>query len=135
MKNEVDVDVEMIADLINKEFSCWETCKASIAGLQSDFHSFLKERYEANVNFKYWFNFVFIIYPIGRDLTQSLRVGDREGHVSSIHRSLPLSFGYGKTNYSRWTSIFDENCMSIKEKFPLIYESFMKGGFVVCRSC
>ena len=85
MQNEVDV--EMIADLINKEFSSWERCKASIAGLQSDFDSFLKERYEANANFKYWFNFLFIIYPIVRDLTQSMRVGDWEGYVSSIHRS------------------------------------------------
>ena len=52
-----EVDVEMIADLINKEFPSWERCKAR---LQSDFDIFPKERYEANANFKYWFNFLLI---------------------------------------------------------------------------
>ena len=54
--------------------------------------------------------------------------------MSSIQRSLPLFFGYGKTNYSRWGPIFYEDCMDLKRKFPLIYESFINGGFVVHRT-
>ena len=58
------------------------------------------------------------MYPIVRDLTQSLRIGDWDGYMWAVQRSLPLFFAYGRTNYSRYGPIFFEECMNLKQKFP-----------------
>jgi len=38
---------------------------------------------------------------------------------------------FGRTNYCRWTPLFLQDCYELKEKFPLIYDSYIKDGFVV----
>ena len=48
-----------------------------------------------------------------------------------MERATSLFFFFGRTNYSRWTPIFLQDCYQLKEKFPLLYDSYMKGGFVM----
>jgi hypothetical protein len=42
-----------------------------------------------------------------------------------------MFFFFGRTNYSRWTPLFLQDCYQLKDKFPLLYSSYMNGGFVV----
>lgn len=48
-----------------------------------------------------------------------------------MERAAPLFFFFGSTNYCRWTPLFLQDCYQLKEKFPLLYDSFMHGEFVV----
>ena len=54
--------------------------------------------------------------------------------MSSIQRCLPLFFAYGRTNYARYAPIFFEECIDLQRKFPILYEHFVDGGFVVNRN-
>ena len=53
--------------------------------------------------------------------------------MASIRCCLPLFFAFKKTNYARWGPIFYEDCMVLEEKFPLLYQSYQMGGFVIYR--
>ena len=75
------------------------------------------------------------MYPSVRDLTQALRIGDWDAYMWwAVQRSLPLFFAYGRTYYSRYGPIFFEECMNLKPKFPMLYEHFVHGGFVMNRT-
>ena len=129
------LDVKRITDLISNNYSTWDTIiEEYTSSLNVAFMKYLDERREASQNFWYWYNFIFNIYPIARDLSQSFRIGNWNGYVTSVERSLPLFFAYGRTNYLRFAPIFFEDCMDLKSKFPLLYESFVNGGFVVNRN-
>ena len=52
----------------------------------------------------------------------------------AIRRSLPLLFAFSRTNYACWAPIIYEDCMNLEKKFPMIYKSFKKGGFVIYRT-
>ena len=44
---------------------------------------------------------------------------------------MPLFFGFDRTNYSKWRSLFLEDCLDIQRKFPDIYRCFVEGGWVM----
>ena len=60
-----------------------------------------------------------------------MRCGDWILYLSAVDRATLLFFFFGRTNYSRWTTLFLEDCHELKDKFPLLYSSYMNGGFVV----
>ncbi len=61
----------------------------------------------------------------------SLRSGDWMLYISAMERATSLFFFFGRTNYCRWTPLFLQDCYQLKEKFPLLYDSYINGGFVV----
>ena len=81
--------------------------------------------------FAYWHTFIFKLYPILRDLTTSFREGNWNLHLSAIRSALPLFFAFDRTNYSRWTPLYFEDCINLKGTFPLLHDSFEKEDFVV----
>jgi len=40
-------------------------------------------------------------------------------------------FAFNHTNYSRWVPVYLEDCLQLEARFPVLYESFQNGGFVV----
>ena len=44
---------------------------------------------------------------------------------------MPLCFAFDRVNYKRWLPLYYEDCLALPDKFPSIYECFLKGGFVV----
>ena len=40
-------------------------------------------------------------------------------------------FAVDRTNYKRWLLLYFEDCLSLPIKYPLTYESFLDGEFVV----
>ena len=48
-----------------------------------------------------------------------------------MERASTPFFFFGRTNYCRWTPLFVQDCYQLKYKFPLLYDSYMNGGFVV----
>ena len=52
-------------------------------------------------------------------------------YVSALRRVVPLFFAFGRTNYCRWTPIHYEECLTLQEKYPLLYSAFSQGDFVV----
>ena len=69
--------------------------------------------------------------PVARNLTQAHREGYWPLYLSSVRSAIPLFFAFNHTNYSRWTPLFFEDCLNLEERFPLIYQEFMAGNFVV----
>ena len=99
--------------------------------IQAAFQVYLKERASLSQSFRYWNTYVSDLFPIIRDLTNSLHSGDWILYVSAMERESSLFFFLGRTNYCRWTPLFLQECYQLKEKFPLLYDSYMNGGFVV----
>ncbi|KAG1656507.1 hypothetical protein GQR58_023875 [Nymphon striatum] len=84
-----------------------------------------------NENVRYWSLFLDELYPILRDLTHSIRQSDWHLFVSAVRRCIPLFFGFGRTNYSRWGTLFLEDCLDLQRKFSDIYRCFTGGGWVM----
>ena len=51
--------------------------------------------------------------------------------LNAIERAISLLFFFGRTNDCQWTHLFLLDCFKLKEKFPLLYDSYMNGGFVL----
>ena len=79
----------------------------------------------------FWNTYVSHLYPIARDLTNSMRSGDWILYLSAVERATSLFFFFGRTNYCRWTPLFLQDCYQLKDKFPLLYKSYVDGGFVM----
>lgn len=104
---------------------------AECSGIQSAFDAYLDERAALSQSFKYWKTYMSDLFPVIRDLTNSLRSGDWGLYLSALERAVSLFFFFGRTNYCRWTPLFLQDCYQLKESFPLLYESYNNGGFVV----
>jgi len=109
----------------------WKTAKERANTIEAAFQVYLEGRASMSQSFNYWNAYVSELFPVIRDLTNSLRAGDWTLHLSAVERATSLFFFFGRTNYCRWTPLFLQDCYQLKEKFPLLYDSYMNGGFVV----
>ena len=107
----------------------WEESKILHADLKNSFTEWKEAA--CNENVRYWSLFLDELYPILRDLTHSIRQGDWHLFISVVRRCMPLFFGFGRTNYSRWGTLFLEDCLDLQRKFPGIYRCFIDGGWVM----
>lgn len=110
----------------------WEQCKNSQKDLVNAFMKWKENSGDENV--QYWTYFVDEIYPIQRDMTYAIRVGNWQLFVSTVHRALDLFFACGKTNYSREAPLFYEDCKDLERKFPQVYRAFEQRAFVMYHS-
>lgn len=120
-------------DFQSKELTIenWNTKKEECSDVQAAFEAYLSERASQSQSFNYWNTYVSDLFPIIRDLTNSLRLGDWILYVRAVERATSLFFFFGRTNYCRWTPLFLQDCYKLKEKFPLLYKSYTNGGFVM----
>ena len=68
------------------------------------------------------------------DLTHSLRQADWKANLSSLRRSIPLFFAFGRINYFRWAPIHYEECLNLENLHPKLFEAFNRGDFIVNRT-
>ena len=120
--------LQVNCQLIGEE---WNTAKKRADKFQEAFEVYLKDRALLSQSFRYWITYVSDLFPILRDLTNSLRSGDWILYLSAVEWATSLFFFFGRTNYCRWTPLFLQDCYKLEEKFPLHYDSYMNGGFVV----
>ena len=120
-------------DFQSKELSSeeWKSMKEQCNTIHAAFQAYIKERASLSQSFSYWSTYVFDLFLIIRDLTNSLRSGDWILYISAIERASALFFFFGGTNYCRWTPLFLQDCYQLKDRFPLLYNSYMNGGFVM----
>lgn len=69
--------------------------------------------------------------PVLIDMTRSFREANWTLHLQAIRKAIPLFFNCNRTNYCRWTPIYFEDCLNLKNKHPQIHQSFCEGNFVV----
>ena len=116
---------------INFGGEIWNAAKERVKATEEDFELYLKEMSSKSKSFAFWNTYVSDLYPIARDLTNSMRSGDWTLYLSAVERATSLFFFFGRTNYCRWTPMFLQDCYQLKDKFPLLYKSYMDGGFVM----
>ena len=109
----------------------WELIENEMTTFQDDLKAFNEKGGSENCMFTYWVTFLFELYPVICDLTRSHREGNWLLHLSAVKRALPLFFSFNSTNYSRWVPMYYEDCLKLKEKFPLLHSNFESNGFVV----
>ena len=129
----VHIQTLLDSDVLNYEMirADWVKCKSHMGLFQDAYSKFKDDKGKESENFRYWTIFLDDLYPILRDLTQSHREGNWELHLSAVQRSLSLFFAFDRTNYRRWIPLYFEDCLNLNNDFPEIYESFLKGGFIV----
>ena len=127
---------EILVDFNSNEPSrdAWNASKERYEATELAFQAFLTEMSSTSQSFAFWNTYVSELYPIARDLTNSVRCGDWILYLSAVERATSLFFFFGRTNYNRWTPLFLQDCFQLDNKFPLLYKSYMDGGFVV-NSC
>ena len=120
-------------DFQSKELTSeeWKSMKEHCGTIQAAFQVYVKERASLSQSFSYWNTYISDLFPIIRDLTNSLCAGDWILYISAMERASTLFFFFGRMNYCRWTPMFLQDCYQLKDKFPLLYDSYMNGGFVV----
>ena len=124
---------EFMVDCQSNRFNgeVWNATKKKVEAMEDDFGFYLQERHSKSKSFAFWNTYVSQLYPVARDLTNSMRSGDWRLYLSAVERATSLFFFFGRTNYCRWTPLFLQDCYQLKDKFPLLYESYMNGGFVM----
>ncbi len=124
---------EILVDFNSNEPSrdAWNASKERYEATELAFQAFLTEMSSTSQSFAFWNTYVSELYPIARDLTNSLCCGDWILYLSAVERATSLFFFFGRTNYSRWTPLFLQDCFQLDNKFPLLYKSYMDSGFVV----
>ena len=88
-------------DFQSKELSSeeWKSMKEQCGTIQAAFQAYVKERASQSQSFSYWNTYVSDLFPIIRDLTNSLRSGDWILYISAMERASTLFFFFGRTNY------------------------------------
>ena len=132
--------VASLCEVFNKDKDSNKKAATVLAKLESTltdvkfrekFNSFNQTHGTNSELWNYWNIFLDKIMPTVIDLTRSFREADWQLHLSAIRRAMPLLFAFGRTNYCRWMPIYYEECLNLKTKFPLLWDSFEKGDFVV----
>ena len=131
---EKELEVQgLLVEFHSKEIlgEVWNGGKERAKPLEKMFQAHLAKMASQSQSFSFWNMYVSDLYPIARDLTNSMRSGDWHLFLSAVERATSLFFFFGRTNYSRWTPIFLQDCYQLKDKFPLLYQSYVDGGFVM----
>jgi hypothetical protein len=95
----------------------WSTKKEQSKTIEDDFQDYLQEKVRHSQSFAYWYMYVFKLFPIARDLTNSMRSGDWILYLSAVKRATSLFFFFRRTNYSRWTLYFYKIVINWKISF------------------
>lgn len=69
-----------------------------------------------------------------RDLIRADRLGDWKLHVESFKKLVPLFHIMDRSNYSRWGTVYLNDILILEQKYPDVYEEFLKGQFCLKRS-
>ena len=125
-----DMGDKDIADNRSSMFiQSWEKSKITTSTLMKHFKEF-QDSNEGNENFSYWNIFLHQMYPALRDFELSVRKGDWHLFMSAVRRCIPIFFATGRTNYSRWGTIFYQDALDLQRKFPELLKHYIDGGFV-----
>ena len=121
--------VDFQSDTFNSEV--WNATKKRVEAMEDDFGLYLEDMHSKSKSFAFSNKHVSHLYPIARNLTNSMRSGDCILYPSAVERANSLFFFFGRTNYCRWTPLLLQDCYQLKDKFPPFYKSYMDGRFVM----
>ena len=87
-EKEMDVEglgVDCQSETLNSEV--WNTTKQRVEMIEKDFEIYLKETSLKSKSFAFWNTYVSDLYPIVRDLANSMRSGDWILYLSAVERA------------------------------------------------
>ena len=87
-----------------------------------------------NEQTRYWSIFLDELIPAVNDLTLLLRESNWLLYLSALRRAIPLFLAFDRNNYSRWTLLYCNSFIFLEEKYPDLFDDFMKGDFTVKQS-
>ena len=106
------------------------SCLVQIKPLKEEFDDFCSKAAESSEFCKYW-----IILQNCIRLLQNLvcadREGDRDKHLLSVQKLLPIFAECDSINYLRYSSFYLEKMRTLKDDHPELHAEFVKGHFVV----
>ena len=101
--------------------------------LMHDFYIFFAHVLDASSMCKYWNGFIDNVNCI-KVLIAANRTGDWEEHLDAIENLLPIFCGCGSTNYLCYATFYLASMRRLPTDHRAIYETFMKGYFVINES-
>lgn len=119
----------------NEREQCRELIRSEhMDSFMKDFDSYVQEQRNVDENFKYWDNFLVLLYSPLRSLIRADREGNWPLHIETVQTLLPIFGAFDASNYFRWCSLYLEDMRNLSNASPDIHEYFMHGGFVVKRT-
>jgi len=99
--------------------------------IQAAFQAYLKERASLSQSFNYWNTYIFDLFPIIRDLTNSLRSGDWMLYISAVESASTLFFLYWENELQSMDTIIFTGLLSTEGQVStplwLLYEWWIRG--------
>ena len=89
---------EILVDFNSNEPSrdAWNASKERCEATELAFQTFLTEMSSTSQSFAFWNTYVSELYPIARDLTNSLHCGDWILYLSAVERATSLFFSWAE---------------------------------------
>ena len=122
----------------------WSTAKEHANTIEAAFKVYLEERTSLSQSLNYWNTYVSDLFPIIRDLTNSLRAGDWILYLSAVERATSLFFFFWENKLLPMDTIIPAGLLSTEGEVATAlrllhegwihrehYDSYMKGGFIV----
>ncbi len=84
----------LLVDCLSEEMTTdyWNTKKEQSKAIEEEFQDYLEEKARQSQLFAYWFTYVFELFQIARDLTNSMHYGDWILYLSAVERATSLFF-------------------------------------------
>ena len=112
----------------------WNTTKEHADTIQAALQVYLKEKASLSQSFDYWNTYVSNVFPIFRNLTNSLCTGDWILYLNAIERATSLLFLFGRTNNCQWISYSCNTTINWRKScHSSMTPTYMNGGFVLNR--
>ena len=108
----------------------YEICLQTSGELKLEFEAFCKQRAEQSEMCKYWDGLIKLASML-KNLIAADREGNWKGHLQAIQDLLPIFCESGSFNYQRYGSVYLEFMRKLPADYPIIYDQFKKGKFVV----
>ncbi len=94
----------------------WNTTKEHVDTIETAFQDYLKERASLSQSFDYWKPYVSDLFPIVRDLTNSLRSGDWILYLSAMERETSRFFLFWENKLLSMDTIISAGLLSTEEE-------------------
>ena len=86
-----------------------------------------------NETAQFWFAYVEMV-QLYHQFTRSIRIGDLDLYIHSLHNISSLFFTFNHHNYAQWLVVCHNNFLNMQKTHPQVYEDFRKGCFAIKRT-
>ena len=113
--------------------ACCETVCEDMDKIQKLMEVFRSTGKETSHLFYFWDTYIEMVQLL-LQFIRAERDGCWELHLATVSRMAPCFYAMDRTNYSRWLPVYLLDMHQLPQKFPEVYEEFLKGNHAVSRS-